>query len=101
MLGKRKRDVGDEAADFGTTLLAFLVTLGGLLRSTAEWLGLMGLDAVSDGAETFSGQAGSVARASRAKAKAARKRGRRALMKLAIVGGFLWWLDRDLSEPRP
>ena len=101
MLGRRKRDIGDEAADFGTTLVAFLATLGGLLRSTAEWLGLMGLDAITDGAEAFSGQAGTVARASRAKAKAARKRGRRGLMKVAIVGGFLWWLDRDLSESGP
>ena len=98
MFGRRKRDIGDEAADFGGTLVAFLAALAGVIRSAAEWVGRVGLDRLSNGADVLSEQAGSLARTSKSRAKRVKRRGRRALLNLALVTAFVWWLDRDLSE---
>lgn len=97
MVVRKKRDIGDEAADFGATFVAFMATLGAVIRSAAEWLGLVSMDAISTGADVMGGQAQIIAGMSKKKAKSARKSGRNAFIKLAVVGYFLWWLDRDLS----
>ena len=98
MILTRKRDLSDEAASFAEVLLGFLSTLGDLVRNTATWLGVAGLDAVSQGADAVSRQAGEFSAASKAQLRVARKRGRRALFKVALLALLLWWLDRDLSS---
>lgn len=98
MVFSRKRDLSDEAASFAEVLVDFFTTLAALIRSAATWFGIAGLDAVSRGADAVSRQAGELGTASRARVKSARRAGRRALVKLALVAVFLWWLDRDLSE---
>ncbi len=95
---KRKRGIADDASDFGATLADFMVTLGAMMKSAAEWFGLVSLDAVSGGAEVVSDQAGSFAVASKRQAKKAKKRGRNSLFKLGLVALLVWWLDRDLSR---
>ena len=98
MMGRKNRDVADEAAEFGTIFFAFLASLGDVLRSAAEWLRLAGQDAFSAGADVVEDRADRIAQVSKAKAKTARRRGRNAILKLVLVGAFLRWLDRDLSD---
>jgi hypothetical protein len=98
MVFRRKRDVSDEAVDFGTALMAFLSTLAGMVVSAAGWLGVVGMDTLSHGAGVVADRGETFADASRARAKTAKKRGNRALLKLSLITLFLWWLDRDLSR---
>lgn len=88
----------DETQEFATTLGRFLATLGAVIRSSAEWLGLVVLDAASSGTDTVADQAGTVAGGTRSTVKTIRKKTRNTLLKLALVATFVWWLDRDLSE---
>lgn len=90
--------VRDEAAEFTETLVQFLSTLAAVIRSAAQWLGLVVLDLASSGTDNLSEQADSVATTTRSKAKTVRKKGRNLLLKLVLIGVFFWWLDRDLSQ---
>jgi hypothetical protein len=99
MVFRRRRDVSDEAAEFGSELLAFLTTLASVVRNAAEWLSITGFDALAHGAGAASARAGDLASSSRSSAKRAKRKGKKALVKLALVAAFLWWLDRELSQP--
>ena len=98
MVFRRKRDLGDEVSGLVDSLAAFVSTLGELARSVGAWLGMVGMNAVSQGADAVSAQAVELRSASRARLRSAKRTGRKALIKLALVGLLLWWLDRDLSR---
>lgn len=95
---RRNRDVSNEAAEFGTALMAFFTALGGMIVSVAQWFGVVSVDALSQSADFVADRGGALAGASRAKARSATKRGNRAVLKLGLIALFLWWLDRDLSQ---
>lgn len=97
MMGAGDADVRGEAEEFAETLGKFLSTLGAVIRSAAEWLGLVVVDLASSRTGDLSDQADSVAAATRSRAKTIRKKSRNLLVKLALVALFFWWLDRDLS----
>ena len=98
MVFRRKRDLGDEVSGLVDSLAAFVSTLGELVRSVGAWLGTAGMAAVSQGADVVSAQTGELRAASRARIRSAKRTGRTALFKVALVGLLLWWLDRDLSR---
>lgn len=95
---RRRNDLGEDVSELGSTLLALLTTLGGLLATVAEWLGVVTADAIASGTERMSGGATVVADSSKSAAKTAKKKTRNTLVQLALFGGVLWWLDRDLSR---
>lgn len=97
MMGAGKADVRGEAEEFTETLAKFLSTLGAVIRSAAEWLGLVVVDLATSKTGDLSGQADTVAAATRSRAKKVRKKSRNLLVKLVLVAVFFWWLDRDLS----
>ena len=99
MVFGRKRSVSDEASELGEELVAFLTTLAGVVRNGAEWLRIVGRDAFSYGADMASDRAGSFAQSSRAGAKQVTKSSRNALLQMVLFAVFIWWLDRELSEP--
>lgn len=98
MMFRRKRDLGDEVSGLVDALADFVSTLGELVRSVGAWLGTAGMAAVSQGADVVSAQTVELRAASRARLRSAKRRSRKAIFKLALVGLLLWWLDRDLSQ---
>lgn len=89
--------VQEEAEQLVVTFGRFMATLGAVVRSAVEWLALVVADVASSGGETVSEQAGDLAGATKSTARTFRKKVRNGVLKLALVGVFLWWLDRELS----
>lgn len=98
MKPKGSSGVRDEAEEFTETLGRFLSTLGAVVSSAAQWLGLAFVGWASSSTENLSEQTDSVAAGTRSMARTVRRKTRNLVVKLALVAVFLWWLDRDLSE---